>query len=296
VAPPSKTSPRAIKSVNAIPAGSHLVWDPVHLRQPSSGSAEVAAALLPMPKGDLIFVERRKAAKREEFLIQKSPGVVALIYGPQGLSGGSVKKLVAHNEDLLTELATYAEPTSEVEALVQELADSEDSGVPADAALKGFASRYGVTVPKLNPAATANQQAGVLLSALMPTANAYDPLASAAAQMQQSVGLAASAAGTFFGADVGLAAGGVALFGNLKAMVFANSEFRSAFAQSSENGALTLCTKSAAAKERTHIVYLWAYRIPNDKPPVVSLAADHIPVNSKSAVKVMGPERAVTDL
>lgn len=296
VAPPSKGPPRAIKSVDAIPAGSHLVWDPVHLPPRSSTSAEVAAALLPTPKGDLIFVEPRKAAKREEWVIPKSPGVVALIYGPQGLSAGSVKKLVARNEDLLAELATYAEQTSEVEALVQELADSEDSGVPADAALKGFASRYGASLPKLAPTATANQQAGALLSALMPTANAYDPLGSAAAQTQQSAGLAASVAGMFFGANVALAAGGVALFADLKTMVFPNSEFRSAFAQFSDAGALTLCTKSAAAKARTHIVYLWAYRIPNDEPPAVSLAADHVPVGSKSAVKVTGPEAGVKEL
>ena len=176
VAPPSEGAPLAVKSVDAIPGGSHLVWDPVHLPAQSSSSAEVSAALLPAPKGGLIFLEPRKAAKHEEWMLPKSPGVIALIYGPQGLSAGSVKKLVARNEDLLTELATYAEQTSEVEALVQELADSEDSGVPADAALKGFSSRYGVAIPKLNPTATTNQQAGVILSALMPTANAYDPL------------------------------------------------------------------------------------------------------------------------
>jgi hypothetical protein len=296
VTPASKGAPLAVKSVDAIPAGSHLVWDPVHLPPQNSGSAEISAALLPAPKGDLIFVEPRKAGKREEWVIPKSPGVIALIYGPQGLSAGSVKKLVTRNEDLLTELATYAEQTSEVEALVQELADSEDSGVPADAVLKGFASRYGVAVPKLNPAATTNQQAGVLLSALMPTANTYDPLGSAAAQTQQSAGLAASVAGMFFGANVGLAAGGIALFADLKTMVFPNSEFRSAFSQSSDSDALTLCTKSAAAKARTHLVYLWAYRVPNDKPPAVSLAADHVPAGSKSTIKVTGPESAVKEL
>jgi hypothetical protein len=293
---PPKGAPLAVKLVDAIPAGSHLVWDPVHLPAQSSSSAEVSAALLPTPKGDLIFVEPRKAAKREEWVIPKSPGVIALIYGPQGLSAGSVKKLVAHNEDLLAELATYAEQTSEVEALVQELADSEDSGVPADAVLKGFGSRYGVAVPRLNSAATSNQQAGVILSSLMPTANTYDPLGSAASQSQQSAGLAASVAGMFFGANVGLAAGGVALFADLKTMVFPNSEFRSAFAQSSDAGALTLCTKSAAPKARTHIVYLWAYRVPNDKPPVISLAADHVPANSNSALKVTGPAASEKEL
>ncbi len=262
----------------------------------AAGGAEVSAVFLPEAKADLVFGEPRKAAKKQEWSIPKQPGVVALIYGPQGLSAGKVKKLVARNEDLLNELATYAEQTSEVENLVQELADSEDAGVPADAVLKGFASRYGVAVPKLNPSATTNQQAGVLLSALMPAANTYDPLGTADSQTQQSVGLAASLAGMFFGANVGLAAGGVALFADLRAMAFPGSEFRSAFAQASDPATLTLCTKTAAPKPRTHIVYLWAYRVPNEKPPVASLTADYVPAKSKSAIPVKGDSAALKEL
>lgn len=296
VTPPGKGAALDIKSVDVIPPNSHLIWDPVHLPPQSASGAEVSAALLPTPKGDLILIEPRKANKREEWVVPKSPGVIALVYGPEGLSAGKVKKLVTRNEDLLNELATYAEQTSEVETLVQELADSEDTGVPTDAVLKGFASSYGVSVPKLNPSATTNQQAGTLLSALMPTANAYDPLASAATQTQQTAGLAASVASMFFGSNVGLAAGGVALFADLKTIAFPGSEFRSAFAQASDAGALTLCTKTATAKARTHIVYLWAYRVPNDKAPVVSLADDHIPIGSKSPVKVTGAAASVKEL
>jgi hypothetical protein len=282
--------------VEVIPAGAHLIWDPVHLPPQSSSSAEVSAALLPVPKGDLILMQPRKAAQRQEWVIPKSPGVIALVYGPQGLSAGKVKKLVGRDDDLLSELANYAEQTSEVEALVQELADSEASGAQTDAVLKGFSSRYGVAMPKLNPSATTNEQAGVLLSALMPTANSFDPLASPTAQTQQSAGLAASVAGMFFGANVGLAAGGVALFADLKTMMFPGSDFRSAFAQASAGDGLTLCTKSAAPKPRTHIVYLWAYRVPNQKPPALSLAGDYVPAGSKSPLKVTGPAAGVKDL
>lgn len=297
VTPPAKDAASLpLKSVDVIPAGAHLAWDPVHLPPSNAGSAEISAAFLPTSQGDLIFVEPRKAAKRQEWTIPKSPGVIALIYGPQGLSAGKVKKLVVRNEDLLNELATYAEQTSEVETLVQELADSEATGVPTDAVLKGFASRYGVAAPKLNSAATTNQQAGVLLTTLMPTANTYDPLAPAAAQTQQSVGLAAAVAGMFFGPNVGLAAGGVALFADLKTMVFPGAEFRSAFAQASDPGAFTLCTKSAAPKPRTHIVYLWAYRVPNAKPPVASLVTQDVPAGSKSALKLTGDAAAVAQL
>lgn len=297
IAPPAKgAAPLPLKSVDIVPPGSHLVWDPVHLPPKDANNAEISAVLLPEPKGDLIFVEPRKANKREEWVIPKSPGVVALVYGPEGLSAGKVKKLVARDEDLLNELATYADQTSQVESLVQELADSEDAGVPADAVLKGFASRYGVSVSKLNSSETTNQQAGVLLSAMMPTANAYDPLASASSQTQQTAGLAAAVAGAFFGGNIGLASGGFALFADLKAIAFPGSEFRSAFAQASGPDALTLCTKTATSKARTHIVYLWAYRVPNDKTPVVSLAADHIPLTGKSPIAVKGEATAVKDL
>ena len=114
---------------------------------------------------------------------------------------------------------------------MQELADAEQSGGGADAVLKGFSSQYGVSPQKLNTKASSDQQAVLLLKTLLPASNAYDPLANRSAQVQQSGGLAASVAGMFFGNPVGLAAGGAALFQNLKTALFPNTEFRSAFAQ-----------------------------------------------------------------
>ena len=82
--------------------------------------------------------------------------------------------------------------------------------------------------------ASSDQQAVLLLKALIPASNTYDPLAARSAQVQQSGGLAASVAGMFFGNAVGLAAGGAALFQNLKTALFPNTEFRSAFAQAAD--------------------------------------------------------------
>src|SRR5664279_5839204 len=91
-------------------------------------------------------------------------------------------------------MADYAEKSSQVESLVQDLADAEQSGGGADAVLKGFSSQYGVSPQKLNPKAASDQQAVLLLKTLLPASNAYDPLASRSAQVQQSGGLAASVA------------------------------------------------------------------------------------------------------
>jgi hypothetical protein len=276
-----------LKSICSIPAGMHLIWDPVHLPPSSVAKGEVAALMIPIDGGQLMALKRRKAGTRQEWEIPKSPGVVAMIYGPQGLSMGKVESMVARDQFLLNELADYAEQTSEVESLIQELADAELTGGGADAALKGFSAQYGVAVPKLNAKASSDQQATVLLTALLPTAKAYDPLAAQSAQMQQSGGLAASVAGLFFGNAVGLAAGGTALFENLKTMLFPDTEFRSAFAQAADKDNLGLCTKNQAAKARTHIAYLWAWRVPNLKAPAVSLVGStHLPLGSKSAVKL----------
>ncbi|SPE24023.1 hypothetical protein SBA3_1050009 [Candidatus Sulfopaludibacter sp. SbA3] len=279
--------PLPLKSVSALPAGALLVWDPLHLSARVSGNGEVAALLIPQGRGAVIALEPHKAAVRAEWTLPQNAGVVALIVGPHGLSMSKVKSLMARNEDLLTQLADYAEQTSEVETLVQELADAEESGGGTDAALKGFSSQFGVSMPKLDTKANSDQQASVLLRAVLPSASNYDPLAPTSSQMQQSVGLAASVAGLFFGNGVTLAAGGTALFSNLKAVMFPGTEFRSAFAQANEGNALALCTKNSAAKSRTRIAYLWAYRVPGLKPPVVAIAGPfHLPIGSKSPLKL----------
>ena len=69
-------------------------------------------------------------------------------------------------------------------------------------------------------------------------------------------------AGLFFGNPVGLAAGGAALFQNLKTALFPDTEFRSVFAQAADKDGMALCTKNAAPKAKTRIAYLWAYRVP----------------------------------
>jgi hypothetical protein len=288
VRPSDKGMPLPIKSVAQVPVGAHLIWEPVRLFSDSTGDAEVSAVLLPEGDGELSVLAPQKAGRQAEWAVPKNPTVVALIYGPHGLSEGKVKELVTHNHDLLSQLANYAQQTSEVEALVQQLADSEDSGGGVDAALKGFSSRYGVDLSKLDTKASTDQQAVVLLKTVLPSANSYDPLAPRSAQMQQSVGLAASVAGLFFGNSVGLAAGGAALFQNLKTVFFPAAEFRSAFAQSAAGaGEMALCAKSSASKSRVRLAYLWAYRVPGDNLPSVAIdGAAHLPLGSKSALRL----------
>jgi len=282
VGPFSRGSPLPLKSMASIRAGSRLIWNPVHLTPQASRTAEVAVVLVPASGGDLIVLEPRKAGTRTEWQLLERPQVIAVVFGPQGLSESKIKSLVTRNRDLVREMADYAEKSSEVESLVQELADAEQSGAGADAVLKGISSQYGVSSPRLNSKASSDQQAVLLLKTLLPASSAYDPLAKPSAQVQQSGGLAASVAGMFFGNTVALAVGGAALFQNLKTAIFPNMEFRSAFAQADDKDRMAFCTKNQAAKSKTRTAYLWAYRVPELKKPVVSLAGTpHLPLGSK---------------
>jgi hypothetical protein len=288
VRPFSQGSPLPLKSVTAIPAGARLIWNPVHLPPQAAGSAEVTAVLVPEASdGILVTLEPRKAGKRTEWQLLQRPQVIALVYGPQGLNEGKVKSLVTRDQDLLRQLADYAEQSSQVESLVQELADAEQSGTSLDSVLKGVSSQYGVSPPRLNTNASSNQQAVVLLKALIPASSTYDPLGTQSAQAQQSGSLAASVAGLFFGNPVGLASSGAALLQNLKTAIFPNTEFRSAFAQSAEKDGLALCAKNQAAKSKTRTAYLWAYRVPQLTRPEISLSgATHLPLGSKSTIEL----------
>lgn len=288
VRPFSEGAPLPLKSVAEIPGGSRLIWDPIHLMLPASKDAEVAAVLVPPSDGDgnLLTLEPRKAHERTEWQLPERPRVIALIYGPQGLSEGKIKSLVTHSPDLLKELADYAEQSSQVESLVQQLANAEQGGGSANAVLKGFSSQYGVALPTIDSKTPSNQQASTLLQALLPASNAYDPLAARTVQVQQTGGLAAAMAGMFFGNPVALAAGGASLFENLRTAIFPGTQFRSAYTQA-DDGGMALCTKSAGPQAKTKPAYLWAYRAPEFKKPVVSLAGTpHIAAGSKSPVAI----------
>ncbi|HWQ52398.1 MAG TPA: hypothetical protein VN442_01850 [Bryobacteraceae bacterium] len=275
--------------MNALRKGQKLRYEPVKLPQDTEQKAQVAVVLVPTGdrrSGELTVFDPVKATEAKEWLVPKDVSVVGLIFGPQGLSVKKLKSLMEKNEEILAELADYAEQNAKVEGLIEALASSEQSGGNLNAALSGFSSKYGVAMPKLDGKAGTDQQASVLLQALVPAVNTYDPLAPKRAVMQQSAGLAASVAGMFFGSPVGLAAGGASLFQNMRTLMFPGTEFRSAFVQLSGNG-LDLCAKREPAKSRTRMAYLWAHRVPELPPPSISLAGEvHAPLGAKSLLRL----------
>ena len=238
-----------------------------------------------------MVLEARPAKEPAQWAIPTQAAVVGVVFGPHGLDVKKVSSMVEKNQDLIPQLADYAQQTATVEALVQTLTQVEQSptyGTDLNASLRGFSAAYGVSVSKLDTTASTDQQAAQLLGAVMPSLSTYDPLTSErTALLAQSTGLAASVAGLFFGTPVGLAAGGAALFENLRIMVFPDTDFHAAFTQSISSDGLALCSKDQKLKPRTRPAYLWMLRVPDVGAPTASLLETRcLPLGWKSTIKI----------
>ena len=239
----------------------------------------------------LVVLEARPAKSPAEWVIPARASIVGVVFGPHGLDVKKVSSLVEKNEDLIPQLADYAQQTATVEALLQTLSQVEESPTPGkdlNAALRGFSAEYALAVPKLDTAAPTNQQAAQLLQAVLPSLSTYDPLTSErSAVVAQSTGLASSVAALFFGTPVGLAAGGAALFENLRIMMFPDTDFHAAFTQFTTGNGLALCSKDQKVKPRTRPAYLWMLRVPDVGAPAVSLPEPAcLPLGWKSTLRV----------
>jgi hypothetical protein len=304
--PEGKSPALPLSSVNIIEAGEKLKYEPIHVPGPIKDKAQVAILLVPVAKPSsekggeekgkdkqkgLVVLEAKPAKSPAEWVIPARASIVGVVFGPHGLDVKKVSSLAEKNEDLIPQLADYAQQTATVEALVQTLSKVEESPAPGqdvNAALRGFSAQYGTVVPKLDTTAPTDQQAAQLLQAVLPSMSTYDPLTSdRSAVVAQSAGLAAAVAGLFFGTPVGLGAGGVALFVNLRTMMFPDTDFHSAFTQPAGTNGLALCTKDQKVKPRTRAAYLWVLRVPDVGAPTASLPETlRLPLGWKSSVKI----------
>ena len=304
--PEGKGPALPLSSVNIIGPGEKLKYEPIHVPGPIKDKAQVAILLVPVAKPssekggeekgkdnqkDIVVLEAQPAKSPAQWVIPARASIVGVVFGPHGLDVKKVSSLVEKNQDLIPQLADYAQQTATVEALVQTLSKVEESPTPGtdvNAALGGFSAQYGVVVPKLDTTVPTNQQAGQLLRAVLPSMSTYDPLTSdRSAFVAQSVGLASSVAGLFFGTPVGLAAGGAALFVNLRIMMFPDTDFHTAFTQPTGTNGLALCTKDQKVRPRTRPAYLWVLRVPDVGAPTASLPETmYLPLGWKSTIRV----------
>ena len=240
---------------------------------------------------DFAILDAKDAAKPAKWMVPFRTSLAMYVYGPSGLSIRKLRGVLEKDNELIAQLAEYAEKTSQTESVLQAIAQYENTsaGENLQAALQGFAQQSGIN-GKLDRSATGDQQMLAAMRTLNPALSAYDPISPSGSQrLGQTAGLAATVAGMFLGSTVGLAAGGTAMALNLKTLLFPDTDFRSAYSQPAQMApqAVSLCTAREPYKTRKRIGYLWALRIPDVKQPAMKIEGpNNIPAGLRSSVKV----------
>jgi hypothetical protein len=278
-----------MRNINRLEEGDVLLYRPI-LHAGEQRKGEVAIVLVPAHKSadqdKIVILDPKPAGEPESWTVPMRVSVVAYVYGPAGLNRKKVKDFLSRDEELIAQLADYAEKTAQTEALIAALSTPSSPSANMDAALQGFSSKYGMS--QLDRTATTDQQALVLMRTLTPAMATYDPITPQPSQgVGQTAGLATAVAALFFGSPVGLAAGGTAMLLQLRAIAFPNAEFRSSFAQPMPEDGLGLCGRRDPSPPHTKVAYVWASRVPNVGPPQLSIDKESsIPAAMSSPVPV----------
>jgi len=292
--PHTGNEPLPLRTINRLEEGDTLLYRPL-LRSGEERKGEVAIVLVPAnktaPLGKLAILDPKPADRPQQWKVPWRVAVVAYVYGPSGLNAKKVKDFLSRDDDLVAQLADYAEKTAQTEALIAALSAPAGSALNVQSALQAFSSQYGVNT-QLDRNAPTNQQALSIFRAVNPSIASYDPLSPQASQpLGQAAGLATTVATLFFGSPVGLAAGGTAMLLELRSIAFPGAQFRSSFSQTMPDDGLGLCGKRDAIPRHTRVAYIWASRVPNVGPPQLSVGKAHsLPPGMKSTVSLSGAE------
>jgi hypothetical protein len=266
--------PLPLRTINRLDEGDIVTYSPI-VTKITKEQGSVALVLVPAVRHSeedpLVVLEPKAADKPQQWTIPSKTSIVSFVYGPGGLSRSKVKHFLLKDDELVAQIADYAEKTSETEALLQALSHAETSGANVDAAVQGFASKWGAGV-KLDPHAAMDQQASVLFANLNSSIGSYDPIATQTSQRVAGVAsLATSVATLFLGSPVGLIAGGAVMAIQMKQIAFPKAEFRSSFVQPLPGEGMALCGNRGPGPPHTQVAFLWATRISNSHAPVVRL-------------------------
>ena len=292
--PRSKGEPLPLRTINRLEEGDILRYRPI-LHATEGRAGEVAIVLVPAHKipsqDNLVILDPKPANQPQTWSVPIRVAVVAFVYGPAGLNRKKVRNFLARDEELVSQLADYAEKTAQTEALIAALSSPTSSAASMQSALSGFSSQYGLSV-QLDKNAPAEQQAMALFRTLNPAIASYDPITPQRTQQYgQTARLATSVAALFFGSPVGLAAGGTAMLMEMRSLAFPKAEFRSSFAQALSQDGLGLCGRRDPAAPHTKVAYLWASRVPNSGPPQLAVEkVNSVAVAVKSPVPVGAPD------
>src|SRR5690242_7325921 len=171
-----KLSGLPLRGINRLQEGQTISYSPGKLRvNPKGGEVALVLAPAPAKPGSLVselpkvaVLPPKPASKPAQWPVPYRIGVVALVYGPQGLSAKKVKALFGKDDDLIAQMADYAEKTAQTEALMAAINGWSKSGGDVDAALKGFASQYGIN-NQIDRTLPRDQQTLLLMRAINPS-------------------------------------------------------------------------------------------------------------------------------
>jgi len=290
---PGNPDPLPFQSINRLSEGDTILYSPIR-RGTQKRPGEVSLVLVPTrrdPQKELVVTDPKSAEKPTGWKVSESMSLAVLVYGPDGLSKNKVRGFLSQDDQLIAQLADYAEKTSQTEALLAALSDAGSSSASMNAALGGFASQYGLAV-QLDKNAPPAVQAQTLFAALNPQLATYNPLGTSTAErVGQTASVATAAATLFFGSPIGLAAGGTSMLLEMRYIAFPGTQFRSSFAQPRSGNGLDLCGQRGTLPPHTRAAYVWATRIPNTPAPEIGVGdANYIPSTQNTAIPVEVPD------
>ena len=279
---PNGGPPLPIRRMNVIPAGSKLSYEPLQLPADLKKGGRIAVVIVPADAeqraaSGASVLETHDANVNGEWTIPYRAGVVLGVFGPQGLDEKRLTNLVTKDEDLLDDLARFAQQTVDLEASLEQLNALDEDDVEED--------------PSRPSRATPVEQALFTLTrALNPSSAFINPLGGG-----KSIGPVTRttwAASTFFDNAGGLFPGSGAL-GMFRQWLMPDSEFRAVYAETAEGDGLTFCTQKQLTKMKNRVVYMWGYKPVNTGAPKASVPrTTYFPAGARStfAMRIAAPD------
>ena len=134
-----------LQSINELLPGYRISYAPATVNSPDKKKARIALVLVPSDHGKIIVLAPRPAAEAANWDVPDRMQIVSLVYGPQGLDKGKIGDLVKKNDEIIGQLADYAQKTQETQALIQAITQQQqalDTGQNVNAAVVSFANRF----------------------------------------------------------------------------------------------------------------------------------------------------------
>ena len=279
---PTGVTPLPLRRMNVIPANSKLIYEPLQMPADLKKGGRIAVVIVPADAeqraaSGASVLEAHDANVNGEWIIPYRAGVVLGVFGPQGLDEKRLASLVSKDEDLLDDLARFAQQTVDLENSLEQLSTLDEDDVEED--------------PSKPLRSTPVEQALFTLTRALNPAQAFiNPLGGG-----KSVGPVTRttwAASTFFDNAGGLFPGSGAL-GMVRQWLMPDSEFRAVYAETAEVDGLTFCAQKTLTKSKNRVVYMWGYKPVNTGAPKVSVTqATYFPSGARStfSMRVAAPD------